>query len=112
MKLTFKINDRITIEAEGDKQTDVFEQIASAQEVFDNLKCKANGSTDVQFVVRTDKDENKYYEMRDRKEGYRLSFHQYKKGGGLYLPKKDKDGNWLPSDGWYKYVPPAKEEGK
>lgn len=103
MKVNFKVNDKMTIEVEGKTQVEVFEKIAEAQEVFDNLYCPATKSNNIQFVVREDKDENKYYELKDKTSGYKLAFGQHKKGGTLFPRRKDTEGNWIDNQGWTKW---------
>lgn len=99
------------VSIEGKTQTDIFEQLAAFQEVFEDLECVRNGqaSDRVRFTVREDDDGNKYYELRcsdaSKKEcsGSKLAFGQHKKGGTLFPRRQDKDGNWLPNNGWVKF---------
>jgi hypothetical protein len=74
-------------------QNELFEQIASFQEVFETpaevvIAGKVVPAGDVQFRVR-EVDDNKYYEKvyvgNDRDLwGYKLPYGQNKKGGGLF----------------------------
>jgi hypothetical protein len=103
-------NGRMKVTIEGKTQTDIFEQLAQFQEVFENLECSRNGkkSDNVRFVVREDDDANKYYELKcfdvDKElYGAKLAFGQHKKGGTLFPRRQDKDGNWLPNNGWVKF---------
>lgn len=103
-------NGRMKVTIEGKTQTDIFEQLAQFQEVFEDLECKRNGksSDNVRFVVREDDDANKYYELRcldSDKELFnaKLAFGQHKKGGTLFPRKQDTDKNWLPNGGWVRY---------
>ena len=104
MKLSYTTsNGKISVEFEGESQKDLFGQIASFQEVFEETQCGKCGSENLKFVVRT-VDENDYYELRCLDCGARLSFGVHKKGGGLFPKRKDKD-TWLPNRGWVKWNP-------
>ena len=81
MKINYKAG-RINVELEGDTQKDLFSQLSSFQEVFDEDTCG--------------------------KCGGRLEFGQVKKGGGLFPRRKDKEGSWLPDNGWVKWNPKTK----
>jgi len=95
-------NGRISVELDGDTQREIFSQLSSFQEVFDETVCAKCGSDDVRFVVRN-VDDNLYYELKCNECGAKLAFGAMKKGGGLFPKRKDKDGNWLPNRGWVKY---------
>ncbi len=118
MKVLYRTrNGRMTFELEGKTQTDIFEQLAQLQEVFENDVCKRKGkeSDNLRFRVREDKEENKYYELvcvdtDPALRNAKLSFGQHKKGGTLYPHRKDKDGKWLPDNGWTVWVPTNNEE--
>jgi DNA-directed RNA polymerase subunit RPC12/RpoP len=106
MKINYKAG-RINVELEGDTQKDLFSQLSSFQEVFDEDTCGKCGGQNIRFVVR-DVDENSYYEIRCKDCGGRLEFGQVKKGGGLFPRRKDKEGSWLPDNGWVKWNPKTK----
>jgi hypothetical protein len=116
MKLSYTTADgRMTVEVEGKSQTDLFEQLAEFQDAFEVGSCiRGKKSSDkVKFQVR-EVEGNKFYEMVCTDEdfdlkGARLSFGQHKKGGTLFVKRKDKDGKWLNNNGWVKY---NKETGK
>ena len=115
MKVTYKTRDgRFTAEFEG-TQCEIFEQIAEFDEVFGENSCVAPDGTvyeNIRYNVRTDKEDNKYYEKTCMDEGakYRkLPYGCHKKGGGLFPKRKDKDGNIVGWNGWGKY---NKETGK
>ena len=105
---------RLTAEFEGDTQTDIWKQISSFQEVFESaLTCRKNGeeSSDIHFVVRTDSEDNEYFEAKvvsGPLTGTKKAYGQTKKGGFLFPRNKDKDGNWLSDGGWLKW---NKEKG-
>lgn len=105
MKLRYTTaNGKVSVEFDGESQKDLFSQIASFQEVFEETKCGKCGSENLQFIVRT-VEENDYYELRCKDCGARLAFGVNKKGGGLFPKRKDKDGKWLPNGGWVKWNP-------
>jgi hypothetical protein len=110
MKLVARTNDgRFEAEFEGTFQ-EVFEQVAEFHEVFGENQCVGpDGKVydDVVYKVRTDKDDNKYYEkvcMNPGEAKYRrLAFGCNKKGGGLFPKRRDADGKFVGWNGWGKY---------
>lgn len=104
MKLKFKPNDKLEFELEGAGQKEIFKELAMVQEIFSEKKCGVCGSENIKFVVRTVED-NEYYELRCMDCGAVLSYGQHKKGGTLFPKRKDADGKYLPSNGWYKWEP-------
>ncbi len=89
MQVQLKVSDKVTIVADGEKQTEVFENLAAMQEVFGEekcAKCEGKGGAGLTFGVRKDDEENKYYELRcnDFKCKGKLSFGVNKKGGTLF----------------------------
>lgn len=109
MKINYtnKTNN-ISVELNGETQRELFEQLASFQEVFDEAKCGKCGSDNVRFVTRN-VDDNVYYELRCLDCGARLSFGVMKKGGGLFPKRKDADGGYLPDHGWLKWNPKTEQ---
>jgi hypothetical protein len=116
MKLTYTTRDgRMQVEFEAKTQRDLFEQIASFQEIFEQNTCSAkrNGnivrSDSTRFVVRESKEGDRFYEkVCDDWDaglaGYKKSYGCLKKGDGLFpkeMPEKDR----VPGlNGWYKFV--------
>lgn len=109
MKTTYTTGN-YTVEFDAETQTGLVEQIAAFEEVFANTKCGKCGSENLKWVVRTDKEENKYYELRCADCGAKLSFGCNKKGGGLFPKRKDAEGNWKPDSGWMKWNSETKQE--
>lgn len=109
MKIKVKVSPSVIVEAEGDKQTDLFEEIAQLQEVFGQEKCGKCGGTDLRYVVR-EVDDNKYFELRCKNIKCRasLAFGQHKKGGSLFPKIKDGEA-YIPNNGWQIW---DKEQGK
>jgi hypothetical protein len=115
MKLTYTSRDgRMVAEFDADTQTDLFEQLAAFQEVFEDNTCVAKMKGNVvtsdltRFVVRENKDGDKFYEKScsdwDKNlVGFKKSFGCRKKGGGLF-PKDMPEADRIPGlNGWYKY---------
>jgi len=103
MKLNYTTkNGRISVELEGDAQTDIWEKLANFQEIFEETACGKCGSENLRFVTRQDKEDNKYYELRCLEKGCRarLSYGCHKKGGGLFPKRKDEQGTWKGNNGW------------
>jgi hypothetical protein len=103
MKALFKVSPSLQFEVEEEKQTDMFESIASVQEVFGivgNEKCVLCGSDKLKFIVRPNKDEDKFYEIRcqgftkdNRPCGGKLALSVNKgKEGTMYPIRKLKNG--------------------
>ena len=110
MKATFQ-SGNLSIEVEGEKQKDVFGELARAQEVFQHPLCGKCKGEEIRFVVRHDKEDNDYYEMhcQNIRCRARLAFGQHKTNGTLFPRRKDKEGEWLPDNGWMRF---NKETGK
>ena len=98
---------RISVELDAETQRDAFQQLSDFQEIFDEVACGKCASENLRFVVRT-VDENQFYEIRCLDCGARLEFGSMKQGGKLFPRRKDKEGNWLPDNGWVKW---DKEKG-
>lgn len=111
MKVTYSSkNGRLSIQLDGDSQKDVFRQISSFQEVFEESSCGACSSEDLRFVVRT-VDDNNFYELHCNKCYSRLAFGQHKnKEGTLFPRRKDEEGKVLGKRGWTKWNPETKKE--
>ena len=126
MKATVKL-ENVVVEVEGDNQAELFQEIASCQEVFGETKCmfvnqkgERCESTNIIFKVR-DVDDSKFHEIVCQKCGAYLAFGQNKKGGGLFpirhLTKEGKphraEGTFdVKSRGWTKYRPKKPETEK
>jgi hypothetical protein len=123
MKIQAKISEKIVAEIEGKDHKEIFEQLAGLQELFSDFnKCEKCGCSDIQLLVRSDNDGNKYYEMQCKKCWAKLSFGQNKgeKNGTLYPRRYEtKDKNCmggkleakavLPNRGWLRYNRETKE---
>ena len=128
MKAKLKVSNNCIIEAEGNTQTDVFQQLSSMQEVFSEHECGCCKSSNIRFVARQNDDEDWFYEMKCQNNPCFavLQFGTRKKPKGHLYPKrkwdalsageqerrkeqKDKcsEAGYLPSRGWWKYIPPS-----
>jgi hypothetical protein len=100
MQVTYKLaNCELTVEGADAKA--VFDEIASAIEVFGHSRCGACDSERTALVTR-DYDGNTYREIKCQDCGSVLGLGQ-RKDGKLFPRRKDKDGNWLPNNGWAKW---------
>lgn len=109
MKVTYT-KGSLSVEIDGDKQKDVFSELAKFQEVFENNVCGKCKETNIRFVVRT-VGANDFYELHCQGCKARMAFGQHQnKEGTLFPRRKDSDGGWLPNGGWMKYNPDTKRE--
>lgn len=102
---------------------EIFKQISEIDETFGVKACGKCGGEDLRYVTR-EVDGNCFYEMRCTAKGcgYRLAFSQgkdqrsifprlrYHKQHPLVKEKKVSIGDWIPSNGWEKFIPPPKDE--
>jgi hypothetical protein len=110
MKVTHQVG-KMTVQLEGETQVDLFSQIASFQEVFGETSCGKCKSEKLRYLVRTNKDDDAFYELRCESCSAKLAYGLMKKGGAMY-PKRSEgkggDRKWLPDQGWMKW---NKEKG-
>jgi Zn ribbon nucleic-acid-binding protein len=95
------------VEVEGADTKDCFTQLAGAIEVFANAQC---GSCDSQNTMPQCRENggNHFYSMKCIDCGAELNYGQRRQDGGLFPKRKDKEGSYLPANGWTKWAP--KEE--
>lgn len=91
MKVKMKVSSRAIVEVESDKVTDIFEGVAKLSEVFEEDQCGCCQSDDIRFIMRTNKDEDKFYEVACRKCHARLPFGCRKGRDGALYPKRRWD---------------------
>lgn len=116
LKLNVKLNNRVSVEAEGETQLEVFENASALQEVFGESCCGKCGSENITFRVRTvgeGKKTYKYPEMVCKSCWAKLSYGQ--SDGGVLFPVRyeredkeyvrDANGFKIPrgDKGWVKY---------
>ena len=79
------------VTVEGETQKDIFQTLATYQEVFGTCNCKGCGKENLLYTVREQKDSNgknqKYYELRCRDCYAKLQFGQHLEDPTLF-PKK------------------------
>lgn len=111
MKVQLKVSPNVIVTAEGEKQTEVFEELAQLQEIFGESKCGKCGNTELRFVVRLANDD-RFYELRCPKCWATLSYGVKKKGNALFPHRKENEnksimglepGTALPDKGWLQY---------
>lgn len=91
LKALWEVKKGLSFEVEGKEQKDVFEQLASIEDVFGEKFCGLCHKDNLQFVVRNVEDNN-FYEIKCKDCGGKLSLSQNKKGGTLYPNRKLKNG--------------------
>lgn len=114
MQVTRTVGD-VTVVAEGERFTDVFGQLASSEEVFQNpntTKCGWCGGTNLRWQVR-DHDGDDYHEIVCQNHECRAKFTFGEKKDknakdNLYPHRKwgknhPEAGEWIPHNGWKKY---------
>lgn len=111
MKATVRYNcgngHQLEIEAESVKAA--IKAMSEYVEFFGVSECGKCHSKAVVAQHNQDKEGNDYYKLRCTQCGALLDFGQHKSGGTLFVKRKDKDGNWLPDDGWYKWQDRARK---
>ena len=93
------------VDLDASDQKSLFKGLAAFQEVFESdTCCGACKGKEIRFVVRTN-DHGDFYELHclDRDCRARLSFGVHKQGGTLFPHRKDKEGRYLPNNGWLIY---------
>lgn len=116
MQVSMRVSDKVTVVAEGEDQQEVFENLASMQEVFGEAKCGKCGGENLRFQVRKDKEDNKYYELICKNKNgtgwcnAKFAFGCHKKGGGLFPQRKDKEDKYKPNGGWTVYNKETQKE--
>lgn len=116
------MNGKYQVEIEVDTYADCVREIAALEDVFGNTTCeqvvdgKVITSDNVRFTVRKNKEEDEFFELvcldKNPKLRYaKKSFGVTKKGGYLFPHRKDKDGKFLPNNGWVKWEKNAQTGG-
>jgi hypothetical protein len=107
MKAQIKVRGNLVIELEEEKQRDLFRAIASAQEVFSERRCGKCQASDLMFRVRTNRDEQEFFELVCLRCRAVLEFGVHKTGGTLFPRRKggDEGKDFLPDHGWVRWDP-------
>jgi hypothetical protein len=123
-------NSKLAVELDASTYKDLWKQLASFQEAFEEDKCGKCNSTHLRFVIRKSKDskgkEYEYYELRCTECGAKLSFGLADDGSGSLYPKRfvtddkgrtvkdEATGKSIPlgskKNGWLKWNPETKKE--
>lgn len=107
MKVSRKISPTTLVEAEGATVADVFEALASLEDVFHGHEvCGLCQGKEVCYQVRQDKEGNKYYQVHCLSCGGEFRFGVRRSPPGQLFPQyKDKEGKTKPEGGWTKWTP-------
>lgn len=108
MEVNYKVNNKLTVTFEAEKMTDLIEGLSNLDEICHETQCgkKECKSTALRYNVRKTADDDKYYEIKCLKCHAAVNLSVHRKGGkmgSVYLKRKDKEGNWLPDNGWLKW---------
>jgi hypothetical protein len=115
MKVDFKVNDKVTIQAEGNTHKELFAQLSSLTEVFGQAECGCCKGKNIRPVARKVEvmegkkaKEYVYYEFHclNMDCRARLAFGCHQEGDSLFPKKKDESGEWIKNNGWVKYEKP------
>ena len=120
MRVQRRISELVTVEVEGSQHDEIFDGLASLEEAFGEKACGKCKGEALCFVVRENKDGDKFYEMHCKAKDCRakLRMSMRKKGGNLY-PKRKAGKNyasgleqdaWLPNNGWMIWDKTAEKE--
>ncbi len=94
---------QLEFELESDDVKDLWKELSEIQELFTEKCCGACGSENIVFRVRT-VDSNDFYEKTCRECFSSRGFGQKKKNNKLFPKRKDKNGEYLPNNGWVKFA--------
>lgn len=113
----------VNVVVEGDTQQELFEELASAQEIFQHDCCGVCKGSNIKFVVR-EVDKNKFYELHcetvvsGKTCRARLPFGCINSKDGKLFPKKrwstlsdtekekrgpEPESGYLPNEGWFRW---------
>ncbi len=96
-------NGRLRFEIDASTPKEIFAQVATIQEVFEEPCCGKCGSKSIRFEVR-EFDGNSYYKLFCTSCTAQLDYGQNKDMKNLFVKRRDKDSNTaLPNRGWYIY---------
>lgn len=103
--------DRYKESMGSNKDIDLFEALAELDntDIVASQTCGKCNSGNVKYVVR-EVDDNKYYEYRCMNCYAKLQCGVNKKGGGLFIKRRDDEGKIKGSNGWTKYNKETEKE--
>lgn len=96
---------RLTVEFDATGVKEIFESLASLQEVFEEPACGCCGSARIRCDVRTPQT-FKYFQLICGDCNARLDFGQSKDMLRLFAKRVDKNNEPIPNRGWYVYTGP------
>lgn len=104
MKATVSVfGGRVSFEMEAESQKALFKKLSLVQEVFaaDDV-CGCCGSQNISYRARFPQG-YEYYSLYCTNCHAELHFGQRMEGGGLFVKRKDSQGDLLPNNGWSVY---------
>lgn len=102
-------NGRLEFEMEVDTGKTAFAVVARIQELFEESECGQCGDKNIRCSVRHI-DDYTYYSLVCPQCSAQLNFGQNKDGKGLFVKRKNDDGNEIGKRGWYHWRPRGEEE--
>lgn len=93
-------NQRLTFELEVQNGKAAFAAVAAIQELFEEPKCGSCESKNIRCSVRHI-DDYVYYSLVCSDCNAQLNYGQSKDGKGLFVKRRDSDGNEVGQNGWY-----------
>ena len=107
MRVQHKVGPAIIVEADGVNPAEVFDSLASLEEIFRPRPCGLCKSMAITLTLRTDKEGNKYRMQTCLACGAEFRFGLKRGPGGILFPQlKDKQGKPKPDGGWVRYGSP------
>lgn len=101
MKFRYQTKTKIWVEFDAATCKEAVTHLSDIQNVFEEHKCGACGGTDLRFRHSVNKGFN-FYELHCLNSNCRarLNFGQRQEDQELFPRRKDKDGAFLPNNGW------------
>lgn len=94
---------RAWLEVDVSSVKEAVKALSEYTEVFGEQSCGACQSDQLSYEHRQDNEGHDYYTLKCRACGAQLDFGQHKVGNTLFAKRKDKSGNALGKNGWYKW---------
>jgi hypothetical protein len=114
VKIQRKITATTIVEVEGDSPAEVFEALAALEEIFAGHEtCGLCQKSGVRYVVRRDKQGNKYFMAVCISCGAEFRFGVRRDPPGTLFPQlKAEDGTLKPDGGWVLWKPAPEQRGR
>lgn len=94
-------NGRLVFKFDCKGAKEAFDHVATVQSIFEHEKCGACGDTSIACNVREPQKGQRYFELVCQSCNARLDVHQNLDNVGLYITRKDKNGQIKGVNGWY-----------